>query len=79
MQNQYRPVPLRQAARAPSKVRRAGRDGSSEELDERLARSDLDVAIYGCARRSTFNGRWLYDERFVIGVCSGHAFDKQGA
>ena len=50
-------------------------------MRERLARGDLDVAIYGQPEEidDRFDARRLYDERFVIGVCPGHAFEKQNA
>ncbi len=63
------------------KVRLAIQDGSSAELQERLAHGELDVAIYGQPEEidERFHPRRLYDERFVIGVCPGHAFEKQNA
>ena len=51
-------------------------DDSAEELRERLARGDLDVAIYGQEIDDRFDARRLYDERFVIGSV-GHAFEAE--
>jgi LysR family hydrogen peroxide-inducible transcriptional activator len=75
-------VPFLQAFRdRHPKVRLVIRDGSSVELQERLAHGDLDVAIYGQPEEidERFHARRLYDERFVIGVCPGHAFERQNA
>jgi DNA-binding transcriptional LysR family regulator len=56
-------------------------DGSSSELQERLAQGELDVAVYGQPEEidERFHARRLYDERFVIGVGPGHPFEKQNA
>ena len=53
-------------------------DGSNTQLQERLAQGDLDIAVYGQpgAIDERFHAHRLYDERFVIGVGPGHAFDQ---
>lgn len=78
----HRFVPFLQAFRERHpKVRLAVQDGSSDELRERLAKGELDVAIYGQPEEidDRFHARRLYDERFVVGVRAGHAFEKQNA
>ena len=47
------------------------------QLEEKLAKGELDVAVYGQPEGidDRFHARRLYDERFVIGVGPGHAFD----
>jgi DNA-binding transcriptional LysR family regulator len=56
-------------------------DGSAAALEDRLARGEHDVAIYGLpeAIDDRFHARKLYDERFVIGVQPGHRFERQNA
>jgi len=78
----HRFVPFLQAFRERHpKVRLAVQDGSAGELAARLAEGALDVAIYGHPEEidERFHVRRLYDERFVIGVCPGHVFEKQNA
>jgi LysR family transcriptional regulator, hydrogen peroxide-inducible genes activator len=78
----HRFVPFLQGFRERHpKVRLAVQDGSAEQLSERLAHGELDVAIYGQPEEidERFHARRLYDERFVIGVCPGHSFEKQNA
>ncbi len=75
-------VPFLQAFRERHpKVRLVVQDGSHPQLQERLSQGELDVAVYGQPDEvdERFHARRLYDERFVIGVCPGHAFDKQNA
>jgi LysR family transcriptional regulator, hydrogen peroxide-inducible genes activator len=64
--------------RHPS-VKLVVQDGSNEQIQERLAQGQLDVAIYGQPEEidERFHARRLYDERFVIGVAPGHEFEKQ--
>jgi DNA-binding transcriptional LysR family regulator len=61
------------------KVRLVVQDGSSQQLQERLAQGELDIAVYGQPEEidERFHARRLYNERFVIGVGPGHPFDKQ--
>jgi DNA-binding transcriptional LysR family regulator len=63
------------------KVRLVVQDGSNAQIQERLVQGELDVAVYGQPGEidERFHARRLYDERFVIGVGPGHAFDKQNA
>ena len=75
-------VPFLQAFRERHpKVNLVVKDGSNEELQERLAQGELDIAVYGQpeAIDERFHARRLYDERFVIGVGPGHPFEKQNA
>ena len=75
-------VPFLQAFRERHpRVRLIVQDGANGELQERLVRGDLDVAVYGQPEEidERFHARRLYDERFVIGVGPGHPFDKQNA
>ena len=75
-------VPFLQAFRERHpKVRLIVQDGSNNELQERLAQGELDIAVYGQPEEidERFHARRLYDERFVIGVGPGHPFDKQNA
>src|SRR5260370_11784274 len=75
-------VPFLQAFRERHpKVRLIVQDGSHLQLEERLAQGELDVAVYGQpeAIDDRFHARQLFDERFVICVGPGHAFDKQNA
>ena len=78
----HRFVPFLQAFRERHpKVALAVHDGSAGDLQDRLARGDLDVSIYGQPEDidDRFHARRLYNERFVIGVCPGHAFEKQNS
>jgi DNA-binding transcriptional LysR family regulator len=78
----HRFVPFLQGFRERHpKVRLAVQDGSAVQLSERLAGGELDVAVYGQPEEidDRFHARRLYDERFVIGVCPGHSFEKQNA
>ncbi|MCW5745298.1 MAG: LysR family transcriptional regulator [Alphaproteobacteria bacterium] len=54
-------------------------DGNAHTLQDRLAKGDYDVAIYGLPDviDERFHARPLYDERFVIGAPPGHKFEKQ--
>ena len=63
------------------RVRLMIEDGNAQALQERLARGDHDVAIYGLpeAIDERFHARKLYEERFVIGVQPGHPFERQNA
>src|SRR5260370_1409924 len=72
--------PLFRRERNP-KVGLIVQDGSHRGLKDRLARGGLVVAVYGQpgATEERFHAGRLYDERFVIGVGPGHAFDKQKA
>src|SRR6516165_10174173 len=75
-------VPFLQAFRERHpKVNLIVKDGSSGELQERLAQGELDVAVYGQPEEidERFHARRLYDERFVVGVGPGHPFEKQNA
>ena len=75
-------VPFLQAFRERHpKVNLIVKDGSSGELQERLAQGELDVAVYGQPEEidERFHARRLYDERFVIGVGPGHPFERQNA
>ena len=56
-------------------------DGNGASIEENLAKGGYDVAIYGLPRGvdERFHSRRLYDERFVIGVAPGHAFERQNA
>jgi LysR family transcriptional regulator, hydrogen peroxide-inducible genes activator len=75
-------IPFLQAFRERhSKVNLIVKDGSNEEVQDRLAQGELDVAVYGQpeAIDERFHVRPLYDERFVIGIGPGHPFEKQNA
>jgi len=54
---------------------------NAQALQDRLARGDHDVAIYGLPEGidERFHARKLYEERFVIGVQPGHPFERQNA
>jgi DNA-binding transcriptional LysR family regulator len=56
-------------------------DGNAQSIEDNLAKGGYDVAIYaqpgGIDDR--FHSRRLYDERFVIGVAPGHAFERLNA
>jgi len=56
-------------------------DGNAANIEENLAKGGYDVAIYGVPGSvdERFHSRRLYDERFVIGVAPGHAFERQNA
>mgnify|MGYP006206325067 CR=1 FL=1 len=61
-------VPFLQAFRERyPKVRLVVQDGSNQQLQERLAQGELDVAVYGQPDEidERFHARRLYDERFV--------------
>ncbi len=78
----HRFVPFLQAFRERHpKVALMVQDGGAHDLQERLARGDLDVSIYGQPEEidDRFHVRRLYDERFVIGVGPGHVFEKQNS
>lgn len=56
-------------------------DGNGATIEENLVKGGYDVAIYGLPGGvdERFHSRRLYDERFVIGVAPGHAFERQNA
>ncbi|MBL8674949.1 MAG: LysR family transcriptional regulator [Rhodospirillales bacterium] len=56
-------------------------DGNAATIADNLAKGGYDVAIYAVpgAVDERFQSRRLYDERFVIGVAPGHAFERQNA
>jgi DNA-binding transcriptional LysR family regulator len=75
-------VPFLQAFRdRHPKLKLVVQDGSNPQLQERLAQGEIDVAVCGQPDEidERFHTRPLYEERFVIGVGPGHAFDKQNA
>ncbi len=56
-------------------------DGNAASIQDRLARGDYDVAMYGLPDPidDRFLARRLYPERFVIGVAPGHPFERTNA
>ena len=56
-------------------------DGNAMTIEENLAKGGYDVAIYAMPGGidDHFHSRRLYDERFVIGVAPGHAFERKNA
>ncbi|MBV9836286.1 MAG: LysR family transcriptional regulator [Alphaproteobacteria bacterium] len=56
-------------------------DGNAPTIEDNLAKGGYDVAIYAQPNGidDRFHSRRLYDERFVIGVAPGHAFERQNA